>query len=90
MLECFGPITLVFCLSPTIATGYASLLLLDGSKGLLTREGITQCDLFSMMLYFLLLYFLSSILSKLQKKGLRISKPMTLPACVADLPSLQT
>ena len=51
MLECFGPIALVFCLSPTIATGYASLLLLDGSKGLLTREGITQCDLFSTMLY---------------------------------------
>ena len=47
MLEWCGTIALVFLF--IIYHSYVSLLLLDGSKGLLSREGITQGDLLSMM-----------------------------------------
>ena len=86
MLEYFGTVTLDFCFNTYL--GYTSLLLQDGSEGLLSREGIAQGDPLSMMLYAVAVL---PLIHSLRAPGKWTQNWYTDDSsCVADLPSLQT
>ena len=84
MLEWYGTIALVFLF--ITYHSYVSLLLLDGSKGLLGRECITQGDLLSMMLYAVAVLSLVHLIKAPSKWTQNWYANDS--SCVADLPSL--